>query len=39
VTIASTFRDRLTITAAYEEGPYSTAVVERFLEYVDGYLP
>ncbi len=39
LTIASTFRDRLTITTAYEEGPYSTAVVERFLEYVDGYLP
>lgn len=37
--IASTFRDHLTLTTAYEEGPYSTAVVERFLEYVDGYLP
>jgi NRPS condensation-like uncharacterized protein len=37
--IASTFRDRLTLAAAYEEGPYSTAVVERFLEYVDEYLP
>ncbi|BBL67848.1 hypothetical protein MchiMG62_10290 [Methanoculleus chikugoensis] len=37
--IASTFRDRLTLATAYEEGPYSTAVVERFLEYVDGYLP
>jgi hypothetical protein len=37
--IASTFRDRLTLAAAYEEGPYSTATVERFLEYVDEYLP
>ncbi|MDN7012985.1 condensation protein [Methanoculleus sp. FWC-SCC3] len=37
--IASTFRDRLTLATAYEEGPYLTAVVERFLEYVDGYLP
>ena len=37
--IASTFRDRLTLGTAYEKGPYSTAVVERFLEYVDGYLP
>ncbi|MBA7476150.1 hypothetical protein ES707_11529 [subsurface metagenome] len=37
--LASTFRDRLTIMTAYEEGPYSTAVMERFLEYVDGYLP
>ncbi len=36
---ASTFRDRLTITTAYEEGPYATATVERFLEYVDEYLP
>ncbi|MGB4052054.1 MAG: condensation protein [Methanoculleus sp.] len=36
---ASTFRGRLTITAAYEEGPYATATVERFLGYVDGYLP
>ncbi|KDE56058.1 condensation domain-containing protein [Methanoculleus sp. MH98A] len=37
--ITFTFRDRLTLATAYEEGPYSTAVVERFLEYVDGYLP
>jgi len=37
--IASTFRDRLTLATAYEEGPYSAAVVERFLGYVDGYLP
>jgi len=37
--IASTFRDRLTLATAYEEGPYSTATVERFLGYVDGYLP
>ena len=36
---ASTFRDRLTVMTAYEEGPYSTATVERFLKYVDGYLP
>ncbi|WP_292364809.1 MULTISPECIES: condensation protein [unclassified Methanoculleus] len=39
LTIASTLRGRLTIATAYEDGPYSTAVVERFLEYVDGYLP
>ncbi len=37
--LASTFRGRLTIMTAYEEGPYSTAVVEQFLEYVDEYLP
>jgi hypothetical protein len=37
--LASTFRGRLTIMTAYEEGPYSTAVVERFLKYVDEYLP
>jgi len=37
--LVSTFRGRLTIMTAYEEGPYSTAVVERFLEYVDEYLP
>ena len=37
--IASTFRGRLTLATAYEEGPYLTATVERFLEYVDGYLP
>lgn len=37
--IAFTFRDRLTLATAYEEGAYSTAVVERYLEYVDGYLP
>ena len=36
---ASTFCGRLTITTAYEEGPYSTATVERFLGCVDGYLP
>ena len=36
---ASTFRDCLTLMTAYEEGPYSTETVERFLEYVDGYLP
>ena len=36
---ASTFRGRLTIMTAYEEGPYSTATVKQFLEYVDGYLP
>ena len=36
---ASTFRGRLTLMTAYEEGPYSTETVERFLEYVDGYLP
>jgi hypothetical protein len=37
--IASTFRGRLTLATAYEEGPYLTATVERFLEYVDEYLP
>lgn len=37
--IASTFRGSLTVKTAYEEGPYSTATVERFLEYVDEYLP
>lgn len=37
--IASTFRDCLTLATAYEEGPYSTAVVEQLLEYVDEYLP
>lgn len=36
---ASTFRGRMTVTTTYEEGPYSTATVERFLGYVDGYLP
>jgi len=36
---ASTFRGRLTITAAYEEGPYAPAMMDRFLGYVDGYLP
>ena len=36
---ASTFRGRLTVATAYEEGPYSTATVERFLKYVDEYLP
>jgi len=36
---ASTFRSRLTVMTAYEEGPYLTTVVEQFLGYVDGYLP
>ncbi len=36
---AYTFRGELTIMTAYEEGPYSTGMVERFLEYMDGYLP
>ncbi|WAI02031.1 hypothetical protein [Methanogenium organophilum] len=35
----STFRDAMTIVAAYEEGPYSRETVERFLNYMDGYLP
>lgn len=39
LTIASTFRGCLTIGTAYEAGPYAPATVERFLEYVDGYLP
>lgn len=36
---AATFRGRMTLTAAYEEGPYAAATVERFLGYVDEYLP
>ncbi|MDN7023821.1 condensation protein [Methanoculleus sp. FWC-SCC1] len=36
---AATFRGRMTLTAAYEEGPYAAATVERFLAYVDAYLP
>jgi NRPS condensation-like uncharacterized protein len=36
---ASTFCDRMTLMIAYEEGPYSAATVERFLGYVDEYLP
>lgn len=36
---ASTFRNCLTITTAYEEGPYATATMERFLKYVDDALP
>ncbi|WP_255332075.1 condensation protein [Methanocalculus taiwanensis] len=35
---AYTFRGALTLITAYEEGPYSTETVERFLEYMDGYL-
>ena len=35
----STFRDAMTIASAYEEGPYAPETVERFLEYVDDYLP
>ncbi|MGC9435662.1 MAG: condensation protein [Methanomicrobiales archaeon] len=37
--IAATYRDRLTLTTAVEEGPYSPDTVERFLRYMDGYLP
>lgn len=36
---ATTFRGQLTITSAYEEGPYSKATVEQFLGCVDEYLP
>lgn len=36
--VAYTFRGELTLMTAYEEGPYSTKTVERFLEYMDGYL-
>lgn len=36
--VAYTFRGELTLMTAYEEGPYSTETVERFLEYMDGYL-
>ncbi|TAJ45733.1 condensation protein [Methanofollis fontis] len=35
----STFREAMTLVIGYEEGPYSTDTVERFLEYVDEYLP
>jgi len=35
----STFRDAMTLVSAYEEGPYSRETVERFLAYVDEYLP
>ncbi|MDG6250742.1 MAG: condensation protein, partial [Methanocalculus sp.] len=35
---AYTFRGELTLITAYEEGPYSTETVERFLEYMDGYM-
>ncbi|MBP2146610.1 NRPS condensation-like uncharacterized protein [Methanofollis sp. W23] len=35
----STFRDQMTIISAYEEGPYSEDMVERFLDAVEGYLP
>lgn len=35
----STFRDAMRIVVGYEEGPYSRETVERFLSYVDGYLP
>jgi len=35
---AYTFRGELTLMTAYEEGPYSTETVERFLEYMDGFL-
>ncbi|MDO8840876.1 condensation protein [Methanocalculus sp.] len=36
---ASTFRGQLTLMTAYEEGPYSTVTVERFLKYMDEFLP
>lgn len=39
LTVASTFRGRLTLTTAYEEGPYSAATVEQFLGYMDESLP
>jgi len=37
--IAATFRDRLTLTTAVEEGPYSPETVERFLRFMDESLP
>jgi NRPS condensation-like uncharacterized protein len=36
---ASTYRDRITIMSGYEEGPYATDTVERFLDIVEGFLP
>ncbi|MCP1662521.1 MAG: condensation protein [Methanocalculus sp. MSAO_Arc1] len=36
---AYTVLEEVTLMTAYEEGPYSTETVERFLEYMDGYLP
>jgi NRPS condensation-like uncharacterized protein len=36
---AYTFRGQLTLMTAYEDGPYSTETVERFLKYVDDNLP
>jgi NRPS condensation-like uncharacterized protein len=39
LTVASTFRGRLTLATAYEEGPYSAATVERFLGSMDESLP
>ncbi|WP_253489063.1 condensation protein [Methanocalculus alkaliphilus] len=37
--VASTFRGRLTLMTGYEEGPYATETVERFLGCMDAYLP
>ena len=37
--VASTFRERLTLMTGYEKGPYATETVERFLGYMDEYLP
>ncbi|MDD4128102.1 MAG: condensation domain-containing protein, partial [Methanomicrobium sp.] len=36
---ASTFKDSLSIISGYEEGPYSKEAVDKFLLYVDSYLP
>ncbi|WAI02033.1 condensation domain-containing protein [Methanogenium organophilum] len=35
----STYRDAMRIVVAYEEGPYLGETVERFLAYVEEYLP
>lgn len=36
---ASTWRGSLSIQCGYEEGPYSTETIERFLDYIDRLLP
>ncbi|WOF16199.1 condensation protein [Methanoplanus sp. FWC-SCC4] len=35
----STYKDSMTIMTGYEEGPYSSAVIEEFLDIVDDYIP
>lgn len=39
LTVASTCNDRLTLMVAYEEGPYSTEKIEKFLRLMDSCLP